>query len=65
MLSLFLCLNFFSLSCSDKNSDKNFEKVTRGGPSMPNPGSQGPRLDLENRFAALGQNWTESFPESK
>ncbi|XP_022087125.1 protein CDV3 homolog [Acanthaster planci] len=41
---------------TDKNSDKNFEKVTRGGPSMPNPANQGPKLDLENRFAALGQN---------
>ncbi|XP_071788875.1 protein CDV3 homolog [Asterias amurensis] len=41
---------------TDKNSDKNFEKVTRGGPSIPNHGGQGPKLDLGNRYAALEQN---------
>ncbi|XP_070536830.1 protein CDV3 homolog [Ptychodera flava] len=38
-------------------SDKYFERVTRGGRATDNiPGSQGPKLDLENKYAALSKH---------
>ncbi|XP_072019786.1 protein CDV3 homolog A-like [Amphiura filiformis] len=54
-------LEFPSLAASsdiakygDKNADRNFQEVRKGGSATDNPSGQRPRLELENRYAALG-----------
>ena len=39
---------------SDKNSEKHFQEVRKGGQASDNPAGNRPKLELENRYAALG-----------
>ena len=50
-----ICLLLFH-HYSDKNDDKNYREVKRGGQATDNPAGHKSGLELGNRYSALGNN---------